>query len=77
MKLNDDLVNQLIEKAKSEKLLLALICLAFIFFGCIELADEWFFDFGLLLMADCFSIAILCGYNIRCKKLKGQEYKNY
>ena len=77
MKLGNDFVNRLIEKAKSEKLLLALICLAFVLFGGIELSDKWFFDFGMLLIADLFSIGILCGYKIRCKEFKEQKYKNY
>lgn len=77
MKLNNDLANKLIEKAKSEKLSLSLICFAFILWGCIEIADEWFVHFGTLLMADCCSVSVLCGYKIRCKKLKEQKYKNY
>ena len=77
MKLNNDLVNRLIEKAKSEKLLFSLICLAFVLFGGIKLSDKWFVDFGRLLIADCFSIAILYGYKIRCNKFKEQKYKNY
>jgi len=77
MKLNYDLANKLVEKAKTEKLLLSLICLALVLLGCIKISDNWFWFFGRLLIADCFSVAILCGYKIRCKKLKGPEYKNY
>ena len=75
--MGNNFVDKLLEKAKSEKLLLSLVCFAFVLLGCIKISDNWFWFFGRLLIADCFSVAILCGYKIRCNKLKGQKYKNY
>lgn len=73
--MGNNFVDKLLEKAKSEKLLLSLVCFAFVLIECIEITGNLFF--GGLFVADCLSIAMLCGYKSRCEKLKGRKYKNY